>query len=60
MKITWNQKDCCHSGNCVRSLPKVFTVETDGLVIRPENAPEDRVREIVAACPAKALIIESD
>ena len=58
MKVHWNEKACCHSGNCVKSLPEVFAVENDQFVSRPENAPEERVREVVMACPGKALIIE--
>ena len=55
MKVTWDQKACCHSGKCVGNLPSVFSVENDGLVIRPENASEAEVRKIIAACPGKAL-----
>lgn len=60
MKVTWNSMACCHSGNCVRSLPEVFTVEDGGLVIQPENASEQKVRAIVAACPGKALTLGAD
>ena len=60
MKVTWNEKDCCHSGNCVNSLPEVLTVANGTLVIRPDNAGQEQVREIVAACPGRALIEEQD
>ncbi len=60
MKVTWNQQACCHSVNCVNSLPEVFTVEDGTLVIRPENAGEEQVREIVAACPGRALVEEPE
>ncbi|MBS0329188.1 MAG: (4Fe-4S)-binding protein, partial [Proteobacteria bacterium] len=55
MKVVWNEKACCHSGNCVKTLPQVFKVEDGKFVIQPENATEEQVRQVVAACPAKAL-----
>jgi uncharacterized Fe-S cluster protein YjdI len=58
MKVNWDGNACCHSGNCVKSLPEVFAVEDGQFVSRPENAPAERVREIVAACPGNALSIE--
>lgn len=60
MEIEWNEKMCCHSGNCVNSLPEVFAVEDGKFVSRPQNADEVRVREVVAACPGKALTIVED
>lgn len=60
MKVKWNENACCHSGNCVNSLPEVFAVENGQFVSRPENASEEKVREIVAACPGRALTIEED
>ena len=58
MKVHWDEKSCCHSGNCVKSLPEVFAVENGKFISRPENADEERVREIVLACPGNALTIE--
>jgi uncharacterized Fe-S cluster protein YjdI len=58
MNVKWDEKACCHSGNCVKSLPEVFAVENGQFVARPENASAEKVREIVAACPGKALSIE--
>lgn len=58
MKVTYNAEACCHSGNCVKTLPEVFAVENGQFVARPENAPAERVLEVVAACPAKALTVE--
>ncbi len=60
MKVEWDEKACCHSANCVKSLPEVFAVENGSFVSRPENADEDRVREVVAACPGDALKIIDD
>lgn len=58
MKVLWEEKMCCHSGNCVKSLPEVFKIENGAFVIQPENAEEKEVRTVVMACPAKALRIE--
>ena len=58
MKVVWNEQACCHSGNCVKTLPEVFRVENGAFVIRTENAGEDKVREVVDACPGKALRLE--
>ena len=58
MKVTWDDKACCHSGNCVRTLPEVFKIENGQFVIQPENASDELVLQVVAACPAKALRAE--
>jgi len=55
MKVIWDEKACCHSGNCVLSLPEVFKIEDGKFVIQPENASEDQVRQVVSACKANAL-----
>lgn len=58
MKVVWNDQACCHSGNCVKTLPEVFKVENGQFLIQPENAGAEQVRQVVAACPGKALSIE--
>jgi uncharacterized Fe-S cluster protein YjdI len=58
MKVVWDEKSCCHSGNCVKTLPQVFKVEDGKFIIQPENATEEQVRHVVAACQANALRIE--
>lgn len=55
MEVVWDDKACCHSGNCVKTLPQVFKVENGQFVIQPENAAEAEVRRVVDACPGKAL-----
>lgn len=55
LKIEWDESKCCHNGNCVRSLPEVFSVEDDRFMIRPEKAPAEEIRKVVAACPSHAL-----
>ncbi len=58
MKVIWDDKACCHSGNCVRTLPEVFKIENGQFVIQPENASDEQVLEVVAACKANALRVE--
>jgi uncharacterized Fe-S cluster protein YjdI len=57
MKVLWEEKQCCHSGNCVKTLPEVFKVENGAFVIQPENADAKEVEAVVMACPGKALKI---
>ncbi len=59
MKVVWNDQACCHSGNCVKTLPEVFKVENGQFVIQPENASVEQVRQVVDACPSQALKIEA-
>ena len=58
MKVHWDSKVCCHSGNCVKSLPEVFKIADGKFVIEPQNASEADVRKVVHACPAHAFRIE--
>jgi uncharacterized Fe-S cluster protein YjdI len=58
MKVSWDDKKCCHNGNCVKSLPEVFKVENGQFVIQPENSTEEKVSLVVSQCPSKALTIE--
>lgn len=55
MEVIWNEKACCHSGNCVKTLPQVFKVENGKFVIQTENASEAEVKKVVSSCPSKAL-----
>jgi uncharacterized Fe-S cluster protein YjdI len=56
--VTWDSKTCIHSGNCVKTLPRVFKVEDGKFVIDPAAADETRLRAVVAACPSHALKIK--
>jgi uncharacterized Fe-S cluster protein YjdI len=58
LKITWDEKICIHSGNCVKSLPSVFQVKNSKFVIITDGAPEDQIRKTVADCPSGALKIK--
>lgn len=57
LKITWDDKICTHSGNCVKSLPSVFQIKDGKFVIIPDGASEEQVRSTVNACPSGALKI---
>jgi uncharacterized Fe-S cluster protein YjdI len=55
IEVTYDSKICIHSGNCVKTLPQVFRVESKKFVIDPSAADEDKVRATIAACPSRAL-----
>lgn len=57
LKITWDEKICVHSGNCVKTLPTVFQVKDGKFVIVPDGAPEEQIRKTVKDCPSNALKI---
>jgi uncharacterized Fe-S cluster protein YjdI len=54
-KVTWDANVCVHAGNCVKGLPVVFKVGSDGLEIHQHAASEDEIRAVVASCPSGAL-----
>jgi uncharacterized Fe-S cluster protein YjdI len=55
MKVSWNEKVCSHSGNCVRGLPKVFMIKDGNFVIDTSAASEKEIRAAVENCPSGAL-----
>jgi uncharacterized Fe-S cluster protein YjdI len=57
LKITWDDKICTHSGNCVKNLPSVFQITGGKFVIIPSGASEIEIRKTVNACPSGALKI---
>lgn len=59
MKVSWNEKVCSHSGNCVRGLPKVFMIKDGHFVIDTSAASEKEIRATVEACPSGALKVVS-
>ena len=58
MKVTYDEKICTHSANCVNNLPSVFQVKDGKFVIIQDGAPEVQIRKTVEACPSNALKIE--
>jgi uncharacterized Fe-S cluster protein YjdI len=57
VEVTWDDKVCIHSANCVKTLPAVFKVENGQFVIDERGASEDAVKAAVAECPSGALKI---
>ena len=57
VQVQWDSKVCSHSGNCVKTLPQVFKVESGKFVIDPAAASEEKVIAAVKACPSGALTI---
>ena len=58
MKVTWDEKICIHSGECVHNLPSVFTKLDGKFTIIQDGAPEEEIRKVVKARPSGALKIE--
>ena len=58
IKVKWDSKVCIHNGNCVKTLPKVFSVVDGKFVIDEKAASEAEIRKTVSQCPSKALSIE--
>ncbi len=54
-KVIWNENICTHSGNCVRSLPEVFSLNDNQFVINEQGASIDLIRTVVENCPSGAL-----
>jgi len=55
MKIQWDEKQCSHSGQCVKSLPEVFKIENEQFIIDPDKATETEVVKVIKQCPSGAL-----
>ena len=56
VEITFDPEVCIHSGECVRGLPRVFSLERDPW-INPDAADEAAIRAQVAKCPSGALSV---
>ncbi|MFF5408283.1 (4Fe-4S)-binding protein [Streptomyces misionensis] len=52
--VTFEARRCLHAAECVRGLPEVFDPDRRPW-IRPDNAPADRLAEVVRRCPSGAL-----
>jgi len=58
INVTWDKSICTHAGICVKTLPAVFNIEHNRLVIDPAAADEAKIREVCAACPSGALLVD--
>ncbi|WP_396215168.1 (4Fe-4S)-binding protein [Gemmatimonas sp.] len=54
--VEWRQGRCAHSGNCVRSNPRVFNPRRSPW-IQTEQVSDDEIRASVSQCPSGALRI---
>jgi uncharacterized Fe-S cluster protein YjdI len=52
--VSYDPDVCIHAAECVRNLPAVFDPDARPW-IRPENAPAERIADVVALCPSGAL-----
>ncbi len=52
--VTFEPRFCIHAARCLTNLPDVFDVDMKPW-IQPQNAPADRVAEVVMTCPTGAL-----
>ncbi len=53
MKVVWNDKACCHSGNCVKTLPEVFKVENGQFVIQPKTPVQSGFSRLSTPAPPR-------
>ncbi|WP_434479178.1 (4Fe-4S)-binding protein [Gemmatimonas sp.] len=54
--VEWRQGRCAHSGDCVRSNPRVFNPRRSPW-IQTEQVSDDEIRASVSQCPSGALRI---
>lgn len=52
--IVWHPDKCTHSGNCVRSLPRVYNPKARPW-LRIENATTEELKTQLKTCPSGAL-----
>ena len=55
--VTWDQKRCIHSGECVRGLPGVFNSKATPWV-QPGATDSDALASTIGRCPSGALKLE--
>jgi ferredoxin len=62
MEIRIRRHRCCGSAQCMDSLPLVFTLDAAGkaVVLDPEAASFEVLREAAADCPSQAIEIDDE
>lgn len=59
--VSFDRELCWHAAECVRGMPEVFDTAKRPW-IDPRNAADeaaaDKLRDVVARCPSRALLIE--
>jgi ferredoxin len=56
-KLYVDQDACISCNLCVDTLPEVFRLNDEGLaeVYDPTGAPEDKIQEVIDACPVACI-----
>ena len=54
LTIIWQPEKCTHAGICVRTLPKVFNLQTRPWC-QPDNASTEVLIATIEVCPSGAL-----
>lgn len=62
MQIRIRRGECCGNGVCVEIAPDVFAVDSKNkaVVLDPEAATPELLREAAEACPCQAIQLEDD
>lgn len=55
--VYYDARRCLHFAECIRELPEVFDAR-ERPWIQPDNAPEERVAEVIRRCSSGALHYE--
>jgi len=60
VKITIDRERCVGAAACVAIAPEVFQLDDEdkAVVIDPEGAPIEDIREAEARCPTQAISVE--
>lgn len=57
--ISYDDKRCIHAGECVKGLPKVFSLEQDPWV-QPGDVSYEEALPVIQRCPSGALKISKN
>ena len=62
MKIVVDKDECTGCGNCADIAPEVFELDDEGMsvVVDPDGAGEDTIREAAESCPVDAIALFDD
>lgn len=62
MQVRIRRGECCGNGVCVEIAPAVFAIDSKNkaIVLDPEAATAELLREAAEACPCQAILLEDD
>ena len=62
MQVRIRRPECCGNGVCVEMVPAVFALDSKNkaVVLDPEAASPEALREAAEACPCQAIMLEDD